>query len=334
MAQPTMYATVIKKDDENTLEWKKNVYEVPTPGPKEVLVQVHATALNRADLLQRKGMYPPPPGASEILGLEMAGEIVACGTDVTQWQIGDRVCSLLEGGGYAQFVACHEGMLLPVPAQLSFEQAAALPEVFYTAYLNIYMEAAAQPGERVLLHAGASGVGTAGIQLCQAFGNPVYATTSTPKVERVKELGATLVVDRLAGSWLETMRGCMDDPTFDVILDPVGANYLQDNIRALRRRGRLVLIGLMGGPKAELPLHKVLVNRLRVLGSVLRSRSREEKLVITEALKEKVWPLFATDQLHPIIDRVFPITEANEAHEVLAGNQTFGKVILQVSHDG
>jgi putative PIG3 family NAD(P)H quinone oxidoreductase len=282
-------------------------------------------------LLQRRGRYPVPPGASQILGLEVAGVIESVGDLVEGWQVGDRVCALLEGGGYAERVAVDASMLLPISENLSFTDAAALPEVFYTAYLNVFLEPELAKGETVLVHAAGSGVGTAALQLCRLFGHRVFATASAAKLPFATELGASVVIDRQTQSFREIVIEATDGRGVDVILDPVGGSYLVDNIKALAKRGRLVNIGLLGGAKAELPLGLLLTRRLRVLGSVLRSRSRAEKVEITEALRTRVWPHFATGELHPVVHCVLPIAEANEAHDLLASNATTGKVVLSIA---
>lgn len=327
----TMHAVVVHDDDNRTLAWES--VPCPEPGPGDVLVRIHASALNRADLLQRRGFYPPPPGASEIMGLEMAGEIVAVGENVSNWNVGDRVCCLLEGGGYAQYTVCDQRMLLPVPEGLSWLEAAALPEVFYTAYLNLFMEAKAQPGETVLVHAGASGVGTAAIQLCKAKGNRVLATASENKLEALRVLGADAVFDRHQGSFLEWVKEETDGKGVDVILDPVGASYLEDNLKSLCRDGRLVLIGLLGGRDAEISLGTVLLKRIRLIGSTLRSRSREAKVSITDAIQKDIWPLFSASELKPIIHQVFPVADVAEAHALMESNVSVGKIMLEISHD-
>lgn len=321
----TMRAIHVGDDPARTLSWVET--PCPQPGPGQVLIRIKATALNRADLLQRRGLYPVPPGASEILGLEAAGEIVHCGEQVHNWREGDRVCVLLEGGGYAEYVAVDEGMLLPIPTRFSYAEAAALPEVFYTAYLNLYIEARLHPKERVLVHAGASGVGTAAVQLCAALGNPVLATTSSAKLDAVRALGAEAVFDRGDPTMWDQLKAA---GPIDVILDPVGASYLKGNLGLLNREGRLVVIGLLGGAAAELPLGLLLMRRLRVIGSVLRSRSRHEKVSLTRAMTEQVWPLFDTGALTPIIDSEYPIQEAEAAQTQMAENRSVGKIILSV----
>lgn len=300
----------------------------PTADVGEVLIRVHATALNRADLAQRAGGYPPPPGASPILGLECAGEVIAVGEAVSRVQPGDAVCALLAGGGYAEQVAVPAGQVLPVPAGLDMVQAAALPEVFATAYMNLYMEAGLQRGERVLLHAGASGVGTAAIQLCNATDNPCYVTVgSAAKVQRCVALGAQGGWDRNAGSFVAAVK---EWGAVDVVLDPVGGSYLEDNVACLGVDGRLVVIGLLGGAKTSINLGAVMMKRIRLIGSTLRARSVAAKSAVMDALQANVWPLLASGAIEPVIHEVLAISEAERAHRLLAGNDTFGKVILRV----
>lgn len=301
----------------------------PTPGPGEILIRNEATAINRADLVQRSGGYPPPPGASPILGLECAGEVIAVGEGVSSLSQGDRVCALLAGGGYAEQVVVPAGQARRIPGGLSAAEAASLPEVYATAYLNLFMEARLEVGERVLIHAGASGVGTAGIQLCRAFGNPVWVTAGSPsKVDRCVELGAAGGHDRHAGSFREQVEAWTGGEGFDVILDPVGAAYLADNLRSMALEGRLLLIGLMGGAKAELEMGLVLMKRLRVIGSTLRARSVAAKSAVMDELESRVWPKLADGSIKPVIEAELPITEAADAHALIAGNDTFGKVVL------
>ena len=299
----------------------------PEPGPGEVILQARASAVNRADLVQRSGNYPPPPGASPILGLECSGTVVALGPGVPAEALGQQRCALLAGGGYAEKVAVPWSHTLPLPSGVDLLRAAALPEVLATAWLNLRLEGQLQPGERVLIHAGASGVGTAALQLCRAWGNPTFVTVgSEAKLERCKELGAAAGWVRHQGDWLEAVRAWGGA---DVVLCPVGAAYLNSNLQALHSRGRLVLIGLMGGREAALPLGLVLVKRLSLRGSVLRSRSRQEKDFILEGLQREVWPLVESGEVQPIIDSVLPIQQAEEAHDRLASNETVGKIILE-----
>jgi len=307
----------------------------PGPGPlqaDEVRIRVAWAGMNRADLVQRAGNYPPPPGASEVLGLEVSGWVEEVGTDVGRFAVGDEVCALLAGGGYAEQVVVSELQVLPVPQGLSLREAAALPEVFATAWLNLYMEARLQPGERVLLHAGASGVGTAAIQLCREFGNPCFVTVGNPeKVEYCKSLGADAGWNRHDGSFVEAVKAWGGA---DVILDPVGGDYISQDQAVLNLDGRLVLIGLMGGRRAELDLGLMLVKRQRLIGSTLRSKSPQAKGAILDELYRQVWPHLSSGKIRALIDAEWPIQEADAAMRHLRSNQTIGKVLLQVAETG
>jgi putative PIG3 family NAD(P)H quinone oxidoreductase len=317
--------------DDHTLAWDE--VETPVPGQGEILIRVHATAINRADLMQRRGLYPPPPGASTVMGLECAGEVVATGSGASRYKVGDKVCALLAGGGYAEFASVDEGSALPIPEGLTFAEAASLPEVYATAWLNLFVEAGLAPGEKVILHAGASGVGTAAIQLCRSFDSPCFVTAgSAEKIASCIELGAAAGSNRHEGSFLEQAREFAGDGGVDVILDPVGAAYLQDNLSLLGLGGRLVLIGLMGGTRSELDLAQLMIKRGRIIGSTLRARPVEEKGRIMAQLEEEVWPLIASGQIRPIIDASYAIADAADAHDLVASDQTVGKVILEVSH--
>ena len=280
----------------------------PGPGPlqaDEVRIRVAWAGMNRADLVQRAGNYPPPPGASEVLGLEVSGWVEEVGTDVGRFAVGDEVCALLAGGGYAEQVVVSELQVLPVPQGLSLREAAALPEVFATAWLNLYMEARLQPGERVLLHAGASGVGTAAIQLCREFGNPCFVTVGNPeKVEYCKSLGADAGWNRHDGSFVEAVKAWGGA---DVILDPVGGDYISQDQAVLNLDGRLVLIGLMGGRRAELDLGLMLVKRQRLIGSTLRSKSPQAKGAILDELYRQVWSHLSSGKIRALIDAEWPI---------------------------
>ena len=301
----------------------------PEVGVGQVKIAVAASAVNRADLVQAAGAYPPPPGASPILGLECAGEVVEVGEGVQRVKPGDQVCALLAGGGYAETVAVPAGQVLRVPQGLSLREAAAVPEVFATAYLNLYQEAGLITNERVLLHAGASGVGTAAIQLCRESHNPTFVTVGgDAKLKRCLELGASGGADRHQGGFADQVAEWTDGEGFDVILDPVGANYLADNLASLRIDGRLVLIGLMGGIKAELPLALVLMKRLRLIGSTLRTRSIAAKSAVMDGLEIHLWPKLESGAIKPIIESVMSMEDAQKAHDLVASNQTFGKVVL------
>jgi putative PIG3 family NAD(P)H quinone oxidoreductase len=299
----------------------------PSPAHGEVLIRVRATAVNRADLLQRQGQYPPPLGASDILGLECAGVIAELGDDVRRWQEGEAVCALLSGGGYAEYVCVDARHCLPVPYGYSFAQAAALPEAFATAWLNLYREARLQPGERVLIPAGASGVGTAAIQLCRLTGNPCFVSVGTAeKLERCLALGATGGVVR----GLQSLAHLLKPEGVDVILDPVAGSSLAEHLALLRSDGRLILIGLMGGREATLDLGRILIKRLQLLGSTLRSRSAADKAALIADLHARVWPHFSSGALTPVIDQVLPWSEVEAAHARLAANLNIGKVVLEL----
>lgn len=299
-------------------------------GDDDVLVDVHATALNRADLMQRAGNYAPPPGASDILGLEMAGIIAAIGANVRGWSVGDRVCALLPGGGYAEQVVVPAPLLMPIPTGWSMAQAAALPEVYLTAFVNIYMEGALAEGESVLVHGGASGVGTAAIQLCHATGNTILVTAgSDDKCDACRALGADHAINYRTGDWADDVRKAAPAGV-DVILDMVGADYLQDNLGLLRLKGRLVLISTLSGSRSEIDLRMVMGKRLRMIGSLLRSRTLAEKIEIKERFLDRFGALLADGAIQPVIDGVYLITQANEAHQRMAANRNVGKIALQV----
>ncbi|MCB1692437.1 MAG: NAD(P)H-quinone oxidoreductase, partial [Pseudomonadales bacterium] len=272
--------------EDKSLTWQDA--DTPVAGPGEILIKVHATAINRADLLQRRGGYPPPPGASPFMGLECAGEVAALGEGVSGFKEGDRVCALLAGGGYAEYAAAPAGSVVPIPRGYSFAHGAALPEVFATAWLNLFMEAGLAPGEKVILHAGASGVGTAGIQLCASFGNPCFVTAgSDSKIDTCIELGAEGGANRHTESFFDKASKFVGSTGAGVILDPVGGAYLEDNLKLLGLNGRLVLIGLMGGSKTGIDLAQLMMKRARVIGSTLRARPIEEKAAVMGQLRER-----------------------------------------------
>ena len=298
--------------------------EAPEPALRdgEVLIRVRATAVNRADLLQAAGKYPPPAGESEILGLEASGLVE--GTD-------EKVCFLLPGGGYAERVAVPRGMLMPIPAGLSFEEAAAIPEAWFTAYLNLFREGALAAGEVVLVHAAASGVGTAAIQLAKDAGASVVATVrSAEKTETLAALGADLVVDTTTRDFAEAVEERFGKSSVGLVLDPVGGASLAQNVRVMARCGRLVLIATMGGGKAELDLRAVLSKRLRIVGSTLRARALAEKTDLTSVFARDVLPGFADGRFRPLVDSVFPLERVAEAHHRMAANTNIGKIVLTV----
>ena len=313
--------------EDRKLVWRTAPEPEVTPGT--VKIAVKASAVNRADLMQVMGRYPPPPGASEVPGLECSGEIVEVGDGVTRVAPGDAVCALLAGGGYAETVVVPAGQVLRIPKGLALLESAALPEVFATAYLNLYGEAALATGERVLLHAGASGVGTAAIQLCAHSHNPCFVTVGgQAKLDRCVALGAAGGANRHAEAFAGRVGEWTGGQGFDVILDPVGAGYLADNLASLAVDGRLISIGLMGGVQAELNLALLLMKRLRIIGSTLRTRSIAAKSAVMDGLKRDVWPKIESGGIQPIIETVIPMPEAQRAHELVAGNETVGKVLL------
>lgn len=307
--------------------------DVPEPrhGTEELLVAVRATAVNRGDVMQRRGRYPPPEGTTEILGLEMAGEIVAVGDDVQGWAPGDAVCAVVTGGGYAEYAVVPAAVALPVPDGLSTEEAAAVPEVFSTAHDNLLVRGRLAPGETVLLHGGASGVGTAGIQLAKRHGCRVLITAgSAGRITACLGLGADLGINHRTSDFAKVVGDATDGRGVDVVLDIIGADYLDRNLRCLSTEGRLVIIGLMGGAEAEINLARLLSGRLSVVASTLRARSVAEKAAVAERLRQDVWPGFADGSLRPVIDRVLPLAEAAEAHRVMEAGEHIGKIVLRV----
>ncbi|MFH8404678.1 NAD(P)H-quinone oxidoreductase [Streptomyces sp. NPDC018019] len=307
--------------------------EVPDPQPSEgeVLVEVAATAVNRADLLQRQGFYDPPPGAPPYPGLECAGRIKALGPGVSGWSVGDEVCALLAGGGYAEQVVVPAGQLLPVPKGLDAAAAAALPEVTCTVWSNVFMIAHLRPGETLLVHGGSSGIGTMAIQLAKAVGARVAVTAgSADKLARCAELGADILINYREQDFVEEVRKATDGKGADVILDIMGAKYLDPNVKALAVNGRLAIIGLQGGAKGELNLGALLTKRGAVTATSLRGRPLAEKAAIVAAVREHVWPLIENGRVRPIVDRTLPMREAPEAHRIVDASSHVGKVVLSV----
>lgn len=297
----------------------------PTCDVGQVRIRVAAAGLNRADLLQKAGLYPPPPGASQVLGLECSGVISEVGAG-SAWQVGDRVCALLAGGGMAEEVVVDGRHVLPVPEGVSLIEAAALPEVYATVWLNVFQLAALKPGEKVLLHAGASGIGSAAIQLCKAFGNPCWVSVgSAERLKYCESLGAQGGVLRT-----DDLQSLRDFGPFDVILDPVGGDYSALNLQLMALDGRWVLIGLMGGREAKLDLAQVLAKRVQLLGSTLRNRSDQFKADLLSDLGQQVWPLFAEGRLRPQLAKAFAMKDAEAAFAELASNTVAGKVVLLI----
>ncbi len=298
----------------------------PRPGAGEVVVEVVATAVNRADTLQRQGFYPPPPGASETIGLECSGRIAELGEGVTGWSVGDEVCALLAGGGYAEQVAVPVGQVMPVPGGVSLVEAACLPEVAATVWSNVFMTAHLQRGERFLVHGGAGGIGTMAVQLAAARGAEVYATAGSPdKLELCRSLGATHAIDYREDDFVQVLS---DAGGADVILDNMGGKYLGRNVSALATGGRLVVIGMQGGTKGELDIQALLRKRGSVTATSLRARPLTEKAAICCGVVENVWPLVATGAIRPVVETTMPLADAARAHQLMEDGSHSGKIVL------
>ena len=301
----------------------------PKPGPGEVVIDVAATAVNRADTLQRQGHYPPPPGASDVLGLECSGTISAVGPEVTGWQVGDEVCALLAGGGYAEKVLVPAGQVMPVPQGVDLVTAGALPEVACTVWSNVFMIAGLQPDETLLVHGGAGGIGNMAIQLAKALGAKVVTTAgSEEKLELCRSLGADVAVSYRDQDFVEEVKAATDGRGADVILDNMGAKYLDRNVSALATEGRLVIIGMQGGVKGELNIGKLLAKRGAVIAASLRSRPIEEKAAICSAVVEHVWPLVADGTVRTLVHATLPLARAGEGHRLMESGDHIGKIIL------
>ena len=305
--------------------------EDPVAGPGEVLVEVAATAVNRADVLQRRGFYEPPPGASPYPGLECSGRVAALGEGVQGWEVGDEVCALLSGGGYASKVAVPVGQLLPVPKGISLVEAAALPEVVCTVWSNVFQLAALQPGEALLVHGGTSGIGTMAIQLAVRHGARVFCTVGSPeKAARAEQLGAERAVRYRDEDFVQVVRELTGGRGADVVLDNMGATYLPRNVDVLAADGRLVVIGLQGGVKGELDLGRLLAKRAAVHATSLRARPAAEKAAIVAAVLAGVWPAVEAGEVRPVVDRVLPLDSAAEAHRLMEASTHVGKILLEV----
>ncbi|MCW2795057.1 NAD(P)H-quinone oxidoreductase [Nocardioides sp.] len=303
----------------------------PEPGPGEVAIAVAAAGLNRADLLQRQGFYPPPPGASEVIGMECSGTVSAVGPDVTQWQVGDEVCALLAGGGYASVVVAPAGQVMPVPDGVDLVTAAARPEVAATVWSNLFMVAGLQPQESVLIHGGAGGIGTFAIQLTSQLGARVFTTGGTPeKLAACAALGADVTINYRDEDFVEVVRERTDGAGVDVILDNMGAKYLGRNVEALALEGRLVIIGMQGGSKGELDINALLRKRGAVIATSLRSRPVAEKSTICAAVVEHVWPLVSAGLVKPVVHGTMPLEEAAAAHALMESGDHLGKIVLTV----
>ena len=301
---------------------------IPTPGPGEILIKVAAIGINRPDLLQRAGLYPPPPGASDLLGLEAAGEVAAVGEGAARWRVGDRVTALLNGGGYAEYALAPAGQALPIPSNLTVEEAAGLPETVFTVWANVFEDGALRAGERFLVHGGASGIGTTAIQMAAALGAQVYATAGdAAKCALCARLGADRAINYKTEDFGQILaeRGGVD-----VILDMVGAPYLAPNLSVLKEGGRLVYIAFLQGPRAEIDLSLVMRKRLTVTGSTLRPRSTGEKARLAAAIEAHVWPWIEKGRVKPVIDTVFPLSQVEAAHARMAQGAHAGKIILRL----
>lgn len=329
-----MYAiTIPEPGGPDSLTWAE--VPDPEPGQGEVLVEVVASGVNRADVLQRQGAYDPPPGASPHPGLECSGRVVALGEGVVGWEVGDQVCALLAGGGYAQKVAVPAGQLLPVPRGIDLATAAALPEVVCTVWSNVFQGARLLPGETLLVHGGASGIGTMAIQLAKSIGARVAVTAGNrQKLERCAELGADILIDYREQDFVTQVRQATEGRGVDVILDIIGAAYLERNVRALAVNGRLAIIGLQGGAKGEVNLGALLTKRATITATTLRGRPLDEKAAIVADVREHVWPLVEAERVRPVVDRTVPMPRAAEAHRVMENSEQFGKILLDATAEG
>lgn len=307
----------------------------PKPGPGEISIQVAYAGVNRPDILQRDGLYPPPPGASDLLGLEASGVVAACGPDVERWRVGDRVTALLPGGGYAEVVVTRAEHALPVPAGLNLQEASALPETFFTVWTNVFERARLCEGEDFLVHGGASGIGTAAIQLARAFGARVFATAGgAEKCLRCRELGAFRAIDYRSEDFVAVVKEETGGRGADVILDMVGGDYVARNIRAAARDGRIASIAFLRGSRVEVDLAPAMLKRLTWQGSTLRARSDADKAAIARALEERVWPRIVNGEIRPVIDSVYPLAEVRVAHARMERSEHVGKILLAVSGAG
>lgn len=320
---------IIQHNNANSLQLRES--PLPTPLEKQVLIKVKAAGVNRPDLLQRQGVYPPPLGASPILGLEVAGTIIEIGNAVSYFKVGDQVCALVNGGGYAEYCLAAAECCLPIPQGFSFIEAAALPETFFTVWSNVFERGKLSIGETLLVHGGGSGIGTTAIQLGKALGNKVYVTAgSSEKCQRCIELGADAAIDYRNEEFVERIKQLTSGKGVDVILDMIGGDYFPRNLQCLAVEGRLVQIAIQNGAKSEINLWSVMLKRQTITGSTLRARDDSYKGQIANQLHDKVWPLLANGQIKPVIDAVFPLAEAEAAHARMTNNQHFGKIILEI----
>jgi NADPH2:quinone reductase len=314
---------------------KTAVRSVPQPGAGEVLVRVAAAGVNRPDVMQRQGNYPPPPGASDIPGLEIAGEIVLLGPNVSGLSVGDKVTALLSGGGYAEYAVAAAPLCLPIPDGLNMIEAAALPETFFTVWTNLFERGGCKSGDTVLIHGGTSGIGTTAIQLARAWGARVFATAGSPEKARACEsFGAVRGIDYRSEDFVEVVRRETDGKGVDVILDMVAGSYVARNFQAAAMEGRIVVISLIGGSRAEISMGAMLTKRLTLTGSTLRARTVAQKAAVAEGVRRNLWPLLSTGRVRPVIHATFPLAKASEAHRLMETSQHIGKIVLTVPEPG
>ena len=303
----------------------------PVPGAGEILIKVAAAGVNRPDVLQRQGAYPPPPGASEIPGLEISGEVAGLGEGVSLWSTGDKVCALVAGGGYAEYCVVHETNALPVPAGLTMAEAAGVPETFFTVWTNVFERGALKPGESLLVHGGSSGIGTTAIQIASQLGSTVYTTAgSADKCAACEALGAKRAINYREEDFVDVLKQATAKNGVDVILDMVGGDYIQRNIKAAARDGRIVNIAYLNGSKAEVDFMMVMLKRLTLTGSTLRIRPVADKAAIASALKKIVWPLIEAGTVKPQLFKTFPLAQASKAHALMETSAHIGKIVLEV----
>lgn len=306
--------------------------EIPHPAEGEVLIKVHAAGVNRPDVMQRQGFYPPPPGASPILGLEVAGEVVATGRDVSAWSVSDRVCALTNGGGYAQYVAVPAGQCLPVPKGLTMEEAAAIPETFFTVWTNVFDRAKLKPGESFLVHGGSGGIGIAAIQMAKSLGSIVFTTAgSTEKCRACQSSGAEIAINYHEQDYVKVLKTATDGKGVDVILDIVGGDYVARNLKLAANDGRIVSLSFIKGSRVEIDMMPILLKRLTITGSTLRPRSTKAKDAIAEKLRMQIWPLIERKEIKPLIAARFALVDAPEAHKLMESSNHIGKIILTVT---
>lgn len=305
---------------------------LPVPGPTEVLVKVKAAGVNRPDVMQRKGQYPPPPGAPDIPGLEIAGDVVTTGDKVTRWKAGDKICALISGGGYAEYCVTDEATALPMPRRFSYAEAAALPETFMTVWHNVFERGALKAGETLLVHGGSSGIGTTAIMLAKAFGAKVIATAGSPeKCDACKRLGADVVIDYNKEDFVAVTKEATGKKGVELILDMIGGDYVDRNFEAAAVEGRIVQIATQKGAKVIADLRRLMLKRLTHTGSTLRARPVGDKAAIARALEKSVWPLLEAGKIRPVIDSTYPLAKASEAHARMETSQHIGKIVLEVA---